>query len=115
MPLVWEPPELTPLGRIRLRGCWGYRLLIAVLLAHAAIAIGGAIAIGQSQDAINERQRALTEGLAARVDWMERQNIGGRVQVLESDMYEVKWLARGVALSVLGQLVMAARGRRKEE
>lgn len=43
-------------------------------------------------------------------------DLSGRVRVLESDMMEVKWLARAVAVAVIGQLVIASfslRDRRR--
>lgn len=40
-------------------------------------------------------------------------DLSGRVRVLESDMAEVKWLARGVAAAVMGQLVLAGLKERK--
>lgn len=60
--------------------------------------VGGYFIAVQAQDVASLERRI------ADVD----KDLSGRVRVLESDMAEVKWLARGVAMAVTGQLIITA-------
>lgn len=61
-----------------------------------------------SQEGVNIQLRMSTEDLQRRVTKLESDDYAGRLRVLESDMTEVKWLARGAAAAVMGQLLLAA-------
>lgn len=83
------------------------------LMAHLVVAT---ILFAQSQETIDARQQFALESHEKRLDRLELENVPARVHVLESDMSEVKFLARGVALAVLGQFILAGiemRSRRK--
>ena len=92
---------------------WIRRLALAQLVLMAAI-FHTVRLLGQSQETINERVRILTENLQQRVASIEMADAAGRLRVLESDMAEVKWLGRSVALAVAGQLVIAGLGTREK-
>lgn len=82
---------------------FGAQLLLHVLFATQVL--------GQSQETINERHEIQIMNQDRRLGMiegeMDREGIAARVRVLESDMYEVKWLARGMVLAVFGQLVVS--------
>lgn len=61
-----------------------------------------------SQEGVNIQLRMATEDMQRRVGKLESDDYAGRLRVLESDMTEVKWLARGAAAAVMGQLLLAA-------
>ena len=82
------------------------RILLLQLCLHAAVAV--AAAQGQGYDDATLRYRA--DDLSRRIGTVEALNLDARVRVLESDMSEVKWLARGVTIAVAGQLIMATIG-----
>jgi hypothetical protein len=54
--------------------------------------------------------------LSRRLSFVEGQRLDGRIAVLEDNMFEIKWMSRGVALTVLGQLFLQGmsvlKGRR---
>lgn len=58
--------------------------------------------------------RARVVSLEDRVTALEKQETEARVKVLESDMAEVKWLGRGVAIAVVGQLVLGIFGDKRQ-
>lgn len=68
----------------------------------------------QSQEAINVEQRVMAENLERRVTKLEQTDASGRLRVIESDMYEVKWLARGTTGAVLTQILAMVMNRRRE-
>jgi len=45
--------------------------------------------------------------LDRRLSTIESQNLDGRLRVNESDMAELKWLSRSVAVAVIGQFAVA--------
>lgn len=48
--------------------------------------------------------------LSRRVTSIEGENLDGRLRVVESDMAELKWLSRSVAVAVIGQFAVAGMG-----
>lgn len=95
---------------------WSARVLLAALGLIVTLSRAGAFQ--PSQETINNEQRITTVELTRRVAQLELFDISSRLKVLESDMTEVKWLARGAALAVIGQLMIAwfnARNRQADE
>ena len=88
---------ISPASRLRVN-----LILLGIVIGHFVVAVHLA---AQSQDVINAMNGASIEHLSRRLGDLERLDIGTRLKVLEEAMAEVKWLTRGVALAVLGQLV----------
>ena len=86
----------------------GQSALLALMLIHGAFAVHG-----QSQDAINATQAATVRSLEARIEAIEHADLPSRVRVMEDNMGEIKWLARGVFSLMLGQLVLKMMETRK--
>ena len=91
---------------------WIVKLCLAELLIAAALFHGSRL-LAQSQETINERVSIQQFVLEKRVDKLESIEAEARLRGLESDMGEVKWLGRTVALAVIGQLVLAALSMRQ--
>ncbi len=58
---------------------------------------------------------------AAQADWSDRRlttlenyNLDARIRVLESDMFEVKWLSRTVTATLIGQFILAGISLRRK-
>lgn len=85
----------------------GQSALLALMLAHGAMAVHG-----QSQDAVNATQAANLRSLEARIEVIEHADLPARLRVMEDNMGEVKWLARGVFSLMLGQLVLKMMDRK---
>lgn len=96
------------------------RALLAVVLAH--VVIGYATVYAQWRQPSLEENSAAIQELRFRVGSTEQRlnasdihELPARVRVLESDMTEVKWLARGVLVAVVAQLVARLIELRKAE
>lgn len=93
------------------------------LLSYGALfqlcAIGGffvvVAAFQPSQGEINIEQRLKADNLEHRIERLEHDDLSSRLKVLESDMWEVKWLARGAALALVSQIIMGRRVRKMED
>jgi hypothetical protein len=99
-------------------------VLLAQLVAHVVVsqtvrsARGEPEPISPQQAIINERQRYIMDDFNRRLMALENERYASRMAVLESDMSEVKWLGRGLALAIFGQLsltVMSWRRRQQSE
>ena len=79
-------------------------VLLVQLLVHIVIGIAGAQT--QTQGEVNVQQRMAVDDLGRRLTVLENVQTPERLRVLESDMTELKWLARGAAAGVVGQLIL---------
>ena len=118
----WEAPTLRlmtvlPLRRRRMISL-GQRLLMAQLLVHLGVGLYFTVSARmQTQDIINERQSYAIQSNEHRIARVERdvaalEVLPVRVSVLEETMDEQKWLVRGMALAVIGQLAIQIFGGR---
>lgn len=89
-------------------GVWISRLALAQLVG-AAVLFWGARALGQSSELVNDRVARLGDQVRA----LESVAADARLRVLESDMSEVKYLGRAVAVAVAAQLLLAGMGARE--
>ena len=87
--------------------------LLAQLIVHTGIALVVAQSIQPSISTQVELNSAGLTELQRRLASLDAQDVPGRVRVLESDMSEVKWLIRGVAAAMIGQLSIAVMRRRQ--
>lgn len=88
------------------------RWLRGVALAELIVVVGTfwtIEAFGQSPEVLSERM----DNLNRRVSVVENVEAGARLRVLESDMTEVKWLGRSVAVAVAAQLFALIIGDRR--
>ena len=53
--------------------------------------------------------------LDRKVSMLESQNLDGRLRVVESDMFEVKWLTRTVTATLIGQFIIAGISLRRKQ
>ena len=84
--------------------------LLIVLVIHIGIAVS---AEAQSQDVINANNASAIDGVRRDVDEYRIERLPARVGVLESDMYEIKWLTRGMTIAVVGQIVERLFGKKR--
>ncbi len=87
--------------------------LIALMSMFAVAAAQTTRAAQQAGPAQPFSDWAVNE-LSRRVTILEGQSLDGRVRVLESDVAELKWMSRGVALAVAGQLVAIVIGLKRK-
>jgi hypothetical protein len=81
------------------------RPMLAVSVALSALLLVVNMAVAQT----SYTDWAITE-MSRRLTLIEGQNIESRLRVLESDMAELKWLSRSVAVAVIGQFAVAGMG-----
>lgn len=86
-------------------------LLLLILVIHIGIAASRVEA--QSQDVINANNASAIDSVRRDVDEYRNERIPARVDVLESDMYEIKWLTRGMTIAVVGQIVERLFGKKR--
>lgn len=86
--------------------------LLIVLVGHVAIAFAQ-----PTPDAFQvQASKYAIEGLERRVADLERLGVDARLRVLENDMFEVKWLTRGVTVAIFSQIgISMVRSRRRNE
>jgi hypothetical protein len=99
------------------RGMTGWRLwVLRACIVELLLVLGYVTLIAlQSQETINMRLQVATDNLQQRVERLEREDAAGRLRVLESDMTEVKYLARGVTVALIVQLFIAGRAVKRRE
>lgn len=82
--------------------------LIAVCVTFWAIE-----AFGQSSEVLSERIDGVSRRVTVVENVQQTVDAGARLRVLESDMTEVKWLGRSVAVAVAAQLFALIIGDRR--
>lgn len=82
-----------------------------VVLVLSTIAVFAVSRMARAQSA---QQNILDYWSDRRLTNLESQNLDARLRVVESDMFEVKWLTRTVTATLIGQFILAGISLRRK-
>lgn len=91
-------------------GIWAASLGALVLMGLVFVVVP---LLAQPQEVFNERTRGALESLGREVDALRRIEADARLRLLESDVYEIKWVLRAIAGAFVGVLIQQGMARRE--